>query len=102
MTKPISPNEIQDKKNKEIPEEIVEIFNNLIIKNWNGQSARVIQCTAVSMAAEKLGISRQTIYDNHWMDVEPLFREAGWEVKYDKPGYCEDYDACFIFSKPRK
>ena len=28
-------------------------------------------------------------------------REAGWDVVYDKPGYCEDYKAFFIFKEKK-
>ena len=31
--------------------------------------------------------------------IEPLYREKGWNVEYDKPGYNEFYKARFIFKK---
>lgn len=43
--------------------------------------------------------SRQFIFDKHWLDIEDTYRKAGWNVEYDKPGYCENYDAYFVFSK---
>jgi hypothetical protein len=33
------------------------------------------------------------------MDVEDVYQKAGWEVEFDKPGYNEDYEANFKFSK---
>ena len=42
---------------------------------------------------------RQKIYDQGWLDFEPLYREVGWNVEYDKPAYYEHYDAYFKFTK---
>jgi ribA/ribD-fused uncharacterized protein len=44
--------------------------------------ARIIRQFDPSMAAD---VSRR-IYAEHWLDVEPLYREAGWFVTYDKLG----------------
>jgi hypothetical protein len=35
------------------------------------------------------------------LDIEPIYREAGWIVEYDKPAYCENYDANFTFTIPK-
>lgn len=32
-----------------------------------------------------------------WLDIEDHYRKAGWKVTYDKPAYCENYDAYFKF-----
>jgi hypothetical protein len=45
------------------------------------------------------GLTRQGMYDKGWMDVEDVYQKAGWEVEFDKPGYNEDYEANFKFSK---
>ena len=42
-------------------------------------------------------LSKDMIFENHWLDFEPIFRKAGWKVSYDKPGYGENYKALFIF-----
>ena len=46
-------------------------------------------------------VNRQTIFKNSWLDIEPIYRRAGWLVKYDKPGYCENYLANFTFKLPK-
>jgi hypothetical protein len=37
-------------------------------------------------------------FKNHWLDIEDTYREQGWTVEYDSPGYNESYDAYFVFS----
>lgn len=100
--KPISPNKVTKAKSSKIPPEVVEAFNELITENWSGRSARVTQDEAVSRIMAKMNIeqkNRYLVFDNSYLDVEPLFEDAGWKVEYDKPGHCETYEAYFVFSK---
>ena len=46
-------------------------------------------------------VTRSTLFDNNWLDIEPIYRRAGWVVEYDKPAYCEDYPATFTFKLPK-
>ncbi len=99
MTKkvlPIKPKDIAGAKAKSFPPEVIETFNELIAKNFSGGSATVFQKDAVSALVKK-GFKSADIYDNHWLDVEEIFEKSGWVVEYDKPGYCETYDAHFVF-----
>lgn len=44
-------------------------------------------------------VTQAQIFDNGWLDVEELYREAGWAVEYDKPGHGETYPARFEFKR---
>ncbi len=104
MAGPIRPREVARAKAASIPEEVFEAFNELIAQGWNGRFANVRQKDAADRAVLKMkardpSATRAALYDNGWMDVEDAYRKAGWKVEYDKPGYCEDYDAFFRFSK---
>jgi hypothetical protein len=104
MAKPISPKEVQSVKDTTIPDEIIEVFNALIIKNWNGHAAHFTQDEAMDESLKTLkvngkDITRSMIFEYRWLDVEPMFRKQGWNVKFDKPAYNETYDANFTFSK---
>lgn len=102
--KPISPQEV----NHEIPDCIIEAVNMLINKKWDGHSVTIYQDEILEIVSvenpepdyngDKL--PRKEIFDNHWLDIEPLYRKQGWDVEYDKPGYNESYRAYFIF-KPK-
>ena len=99
-TKPIKPSEVTKVKASAIPPKVIEAFNELIAENWDGSSARITQDEAVSRIMKKLKLKRrETIFDNGYLDVESTFEEAGWDVKFDKPGYCESYEAYFVFSE---
>lgn len=100
--KPITPHEIQDIKNLEIPDSIIESVNELIVKYWNGSSASFKQPELLERVLEKdKTLTSQKIFSEHLFDFEPLFRNQGWVVEYDKPGYNESYEAYFKFSGKR-
>ena len=46
-----------------------------------------------------MDITRDEVLRQKLLDVEPLYRKAGWQVEYDKHAYCENYEPFFIFSK---
>ena len=77
----------------------METFNEFITEKWNGSSSTFKQCDLVKVIREKLKLkpNDHVIFDKHWLDVEDIFRDAGWRVYYDKPGYNETYDATFEF-----
>lgn len=102
MTKPISPDDVVVKKKEILPKEVFEAFNELIIEGWNGYQSIVKQKEVVILIAQKLDIeSTSIIYSNHYLDIEEIYEEAGWNVEYDKPGYCESYEATFTFTKKK-
>lgn len=97
--KPISPDEVVQKKKTSFPDFVLEAFNELITKNFHGNSATIKQDDVVDLIVSKSSMDRQSIFDAHYLDVEDVYRDAGWKVKYDKPAYCETYAATFTFSK---
>lgn len=102
MSGPINPSEV----GVTIPEAVYEAFNEMIKREWNGDSATFALKAVADLAVEKLrnvegleGVTRQYLYDKGWMDVEPAYRKAGWTVEFDKPAYYETYEANFTFTK---
>ena len=95
--KPISPKEVTHM----IPDFIFEAVNQLIKEKWNGKSATIKQDEIMDIVSSNDNDdprpSHQTVFDNHWLDIEDHYRKAGWKVTYDKPAYYEDYDAFFKF-----
>ena len=99
MSGPINPKEVQARKNAKIPDEVFQVFNELIVDNWDGHSATVMQDDAAKKIAKKLKITTEQVYARSLLDIEGIYRKAGWKVEYDKPGYCETYEAFFRFTK---
>ena len=102
MIEPIKPSEVK----QIIPEWVIKGANECIQKHYHHlhkeshftQDA-LIDCILKYKPNEE--IDRNTLFNNHWLDIEPIYRIAGWEVEYDKPSYCETYPANFTFKIPK-
>jgi formate-dependent phosphoribosylglycinamide formyltransferase (GAR transformylase) len=102
MIEPIKPDDVVQAKKASFPSQVIEAFNEMIVANWNNRSSTVKQCDVANLIASKMGLeTTDSIYANHWLDVEDVYQKAGWKVVYDKPAYCETYEATFTFSRSR-
>ena len=95
MAGPISPKEA--KSGKHIPDEVFEVFNDLIREG----GGTVKQGVAVARISAKMGVTRSQIFERGWLDVEDAYRAKGWKVDFDKPGFNESYEAYFTFEAKR-
>jgi hypothetical protein len=87
------------KKAHQIPKEIIKVFNDMIVENYSGGTAVLTQAEVLERVVCAVKIPRADVFKNGWLDVEPVFKEAGWKVSYDQPAYNESYDASWIFKK---
>ncbi len=95
---PITPDQAKKEKTDLIPDYVIEAVNVLIIKNLRPSSFTIKQKDLVAEIIKlKPSITSQELFDNHFLDIEPIFSKYGWDIRYDKPGYSESYDAYFEF-----
>lgn len=97
---PITPDEAETQKQASIPDGVIESFNELITENLVKKTATFTQAAVIERIVSK-GLDQIQIFKNHWLDVEPAFRKAGWEVVYDAPAYNESYEATYTFTRKR-
>lgn len=101
-TAPISPDQVVEAKSESLPDEVFVVVNELITEKLLNGSATILQKDILARL-EACGLNRSQIFEKGWLNFEELYRQAGWEVGYDKPGYNETGEAYFIFSdKTRK
>lgn len=104
--KPISPSDVVVKKKEILPDFVIEAFNEVIAKNYSGGSSKFKQEEVITLIMSKMpqdgDISnrsfRHEIFENRWLDVEDIYKKAGWRVVYDKPAYNETYPPTFTFT----
>ena len=97
MTKPISPDEVFLPP---IPDYVFEAFNKLIKANFKSNDSSIV--TREQVMTEILCETTMTddfVASNGWLNIEPHYREAGWEVKYESPDCGKSY---FVFKKKKK
>lgn len=100
MSEPISPRQVKKANVSVLPDQVFDVFNQLISDNWDGRQSVVKQDAAASLIASALQITRSKVFELRYLDVENSYRSKGWSVVYDKPGYCEEGEAFFTF-KPK-
>ncbi len=95
---PITPAEAKAAKKVQIPKEVFDAFNTCITKYLSDGVSEFTQKEVISVILS-LGLNREDIFTNKWLEVEDLYREVGWKVVYDRPGFNESYDATFCFTE---
>jgi hypothetical protein len=103
--KPITPAEAAASKQQLLPDFVIAAFNALISARWDGRGATVKQDDAIGEILTRWtqrdlsdSEARAAIFANDWLHIETAFRNSGWTVEYDKPGYNENYPAKFKFT----
>lgn len=93
---PVKPSEVAERQAEVFPGEVIQVVNELLLNRGGGKQVVIKQRDIVKRLVA-LGIKEKDIYQNHWLDFEPMYRAAGWKVSYDKPGYNEPGEAYFLF-----
>ena len=101
---PLKPDEAIKLKKGQRPDAVMISFNQEIaehIKVSTGR-AKVLQKDVLVRIKKALEtVTTSDILDKGWLDIEPEFRKAGWEVEYEKPAIDESFDSYFIFQKKK-
>lgn len=99
--KALSPEEAIERFKSEIPEEVLECWNNLIVKNMTMQNGKTVSVFKLSELKQNICVAMksgsETVKERGWLDLEDVFREKGWKVEFDKPAYNETYEPVFRF-----
>lgn len=101
QVQPLRPKDVVGRKLEDIPDLAIEAFNELIARKINNGYACILQENVVELMVEK-GLSREEIFEKGWLNVEGIYRKAGWDVTYDKPAYNESHPASFTFKPSSK
>ena len=103
MIYPINPDELDD--NPEIPDGLIEVINDLIKKHWDSKEAVVLQDEIASEYLKRddaIVKTRTKLFEHHCMNFEYIYREHGWNVKYESPDRDESFKSYFKFTKVKK
>jgi len=99
MDRPIRPDEVRSMRIDYIPSIIFATINRLILERFDGKKVTIKQEEILDeVCTEESGLTREMVFDNHYLDIEGFYRNEGWHVEYDQPGFCENYPPTFTFS----
>lgn len=102
--RPVAPSEIGEAKGAFFPPEVIQAFNECITAHFSHSSANFTQEKVVDRITELMQVKnesfhRSMIFTRGYLNVEAYYEGVGWKVEYDRPGYCETYDANYTFTK---
>lgn len=95
--KPMSPKEVRQNTVDIIPPFVFDVVNNLLCSDLNSKKY-IKQKNIIAKIKKHPDYDTDLGFEISWLNFEEAYRENGWKVKYDKPHYTENYDACFIFT----
>lgn len=110
---PISPAEACQKTLESIPPFVFEAINELIVAKLspNSKGVNLKQCDVIDEILKKANrlenltnyslpsiVTRDLVFERHWLDFEKHYQAAGWDVTYDRPAFNETYEPTFHFS----
>lgn len=104
MAKVYSPEDVLKKRVETIPDYVIDAFNDLLTENYQEDETIIEQEDVIRKILEYSTddeLTRETIFKKHYLDIENLYRNNGWEVDYKKPAFDERFVPYFIF-KPKK
>lgn len=81
--KPISPSDIVSEKAKNIPDTVIQTFNTMITKYFSSGKATFGQEELIEYLVDN-EVPKENIFKFNWLNVEPIFEAAGWEIKFEK------------------
>lgn len=105
MSNIITPEQVSEKIKEEgldtsrFPDYVFEAFNEAIKDAVADGSRTIYRNKIVGLIVEKSegACTRNEVFDNHWLDVEPIYKEKGWDLKYVKLPYYDTNDHYFYF-----
>lgn len=107
--KPFSPDEAKANKVHTLPVQLIQAINELLsekytdggtiritLKDLKARCRRVFGQDGMSSNADPISSWPDSVWD-----FEPVYRQQGWSVMYDKPAYNESYDGFYAFKRKR-
>ena len=84
------------------PPQVIQIFNEVIQKHWDGKRSVFKQSEVVALIRVSLGVAVGDLFSDRYLDVEELYRREGWTVTYNKPARPASGDPMFTFEAADK
>lgn len=94
---PIRPEEVA--ANRKLPDVVMTAWNLMIAEKFDGQTAYIKQDDIVVKIADAMDVTRSVVFEKNWLEIEDMYRAAGWKVIYNKSMTGDNFDSHFIFKK---
>jgi len=93
----LGPNEMITQWQQALPDAVIETFNELLAKHFNGKTASIKEKELLD-ALEAKELSTKEVTDQRWLfQTQELYKEKGWKVLYRSPNWEQDFNPYFQF-----
>lgn len=93
----LSPDEMVKHWQQALPDAVVETFNELLAKQFNGKTAKILEEDLLS-AIKKKGLAIHEVREQNWLSqTRELYTEKGWKVSFNSPGWDDNFKSYFYF-----
>ena len=103
-----TPEDVMNKRNEMIPDFVITAFNDLLTENYQEDETIMFAYIEQEDVIRKIleyskddELTREIIFKKHYLDIENLYRNNGWEVDYKKPMADEYFKAYFVFKSKK-
>jgi hypothetical protein len=96
--KPFTPDEARRNKAVVMPPEVIASVNELLSEKFSTRIT-ITKDELIDRIMSKMAITRQEIIKLGFLDIETVYEDAGWVVKFDSPAYDENYTPFYIFER---
>jgi hypothetical protein len=95
--KVLGPDEMIKCWEQALPDTVVETFNELLAKKFDGTSATIKHKELLS-ALNLKGVETKVVTEQNWLfQTKELYQIAGWKVVFQSPGWDDNFDSYFHF-----
>jgi hypothetical protein len=100
--RPITPTAALSLQATRFPPELIQVFNDLIVKNFNNGIAIITMSEASLTIASRItrDVTNSAAHINGWLDIEETYRATGWDVSRSFCGHTGNTEECFLFKAP--
>ncbi len=94
----LGPEEMIKHWEQALPDAVVETFNQLLAKQFNGTEAYIKEKDLLTALCDK-GVTVKDVTEQRWLfQTKQLYQERGWKVAFTSPGYDDNFDSYFRFT----
>lgn len=93
----LGPNEMIEQWQMALPNEVIEAFNEMLVRHFNGTTAKILEKDLLAEIKKK-GIPQHQVREQQWLkQTQELYKEQGWKVAHKTPGWDDDFHSYFYF-----
>ena len=95
----ISVQETIEQSKLKLPEEVFDVLNEMIVKNWNGHESSIDELDLLDKIRGVLNLTAEEVRARGYLEIHKLVETNGWDIENVSSGnYRDGYINKFVFT----